>query len=227
MILYVLLLLASSLSACSQRQSFWIQSNTSIGENETLCGVKWRDILSIDTLRMAQPANQNWVVASHQYITAKLNQYSDANASQSVKEALLSVGDSLERACDNIREYRISYDHLEILRLYYYSNLCNTTTPYDNSTVKEINPLYYLYTSDILVIPANISLESNKTWRFSLLNDEYRFRQFSVGSAIIGCLSSLILMIVVLVLYDRRKKYYASKKKPKKKKATNTAFDVV
>lgn len=202
-------------ATCHYSQLYWLNLNESEWpSSSTLCNVPWHSILSIDTLRMTNTSNQLWVVGAHQYITARLNEAMTNNSDIETKEALLWLGDSLERACLNLSEWRITSDaYKSIERLRLYNTACDTMNASSNST---ISALYYIHTVDILVIPVNISLQFNKTLSYSLLSDEYRFRQFTMSGAVVGCLVGIpVLTIIIVILLDRRRKYHLSKKKIK------------
>lgn len=171
--------------------------------------------MAIDTLRMVMPANQFWVAASHLYITARLNEaLAPPNTTTPlVSNALMWLGDSLERVCANVSVWsldeRLDVFHvLETLRRY------NTDGEQCGDGVNMTETLYYIHTADLLVIPANLTLATNKTLTYSLLGDEYRYRQFLLSGAVVGCLVGIpVLSIIIILLLDRRRRYYASKHK--------------
>lgn len=202
-------------SACLTRpQSYWIL-NTKQWPNKTgeasLCQVKWYDIMQVEPTRMSNPLNQYWVIATHQYITASLNNMVNATEDKNVITALVWLGDSLERACANLSEWRLdmnAYNKVETLRDY--NNQCTETS----NNVKDT--LYYIRTQDLLVIPANISLDTNKTLIHSLLFDEYRFRQFAIAGSTVAFVGIPVLTCIIILLLNKRYKYHLSKRKAKK-----------
>ena len=205
-----------SATTCHYQQLYWLNLNESQWpvQEARLCDVPWYSILSIDTLRMTNRSNQLWVVGAHQYITARLNEAMSNDTDITTKESLLWLGDSLERACLNLSEWRVTseaYTSIERLRLY--NTLCDIIPPLATGT---LSALYYIQTTDLLVIPVNMSLRYNKTLSYSLLSDEYRFRQFTMSGAVVGCLVGIpVLTIIIVILLERRRKYHLSKKKIK------------
>lgn len=217
------LFLVNEINGCTHSQRYWNQLNVSDWPlNGELCQVSWKEIIGIDTMRMVIPGNQYWVVAAHQYITARLNERVDTNNNVTVDEttrgALLWLGDSLDRACLNLSSWSatssVPYRMIEQLRSYNEVNQCDEGLNYNMSDTG--CALYYMHTADLLVIPANLSLQSNKTLSYSLLSDEYRFRQFTMSGAVVGCLVGIpVLTIIIIILLDRRRKYHLSKKRVK------------
>lgn len=217
--LLLLLLLCHFASSCTYSQRHWCLNTTTWPiDNATLCGVAWRTIMAIDTYRMAIPVNQYWVAASHAYITTRLNQaIAPANTTTAdVSVSLMWLGDSLERVCSNLSEWPLdssAFYALETLRRY---NTGNTTCS-DEDVVNMTEALYYIHTADMIIIPANLTLATNKTLAYSLLDDEYRYRQFLLSGAVVGCLVAIpVLTIIIILLLDRRRRYYATKKSTKR-----------
>ena len=178
-----------------------------------LCGVQWHSILEIEASRMANPRNQYWVVAAHQYITASLNRLTSGTNNTEIDATLLWLGDSLERACHNLSTWTMSptaYTMIETLR--HYNNACGEAEQSGNTTIEA---LYYIYAADTLVIPLNESLGANKTLVYSLLEDEYRFRQFTTGGSAIALAGIPILVCIIIVLMNKRRKYHALKRRAK------------
>ncbi len=204
---------------CTQTQAYWGQNNTwpNTINDTTLCHTQWRDIMAIDTMRMTIPSNQYWVVASHQYITARLNMEIMSSSSVEVDNAILWLGDSLERACANLSGWASEdihhsvYNAIEVLRKYSYQYECQV-----NDTGM-IDALYFLHTPDLLVIPENFTLGFNKTFISSLLGETYRQREYTLSGTVLGCLVIIpILCLVICLLSNYRRKYYLKKKKTRK-----------
>ena len=224
MLLCLLLILCACgycLENCTHTQLYWSRNTTLWPENMNdtiLCDTQWRDIMIIDTLKMSIPSNQYWVIASHQYITARLNKESTNTTILLVNDALIWLGDSLERVCDNISYWAsendiLAYQMIDTLRQYNYGNVCQE----DDNNTYIINALYYKHTADLLVIPESQSLASNKTSVFSLLGETYQYRQFTVSGVVIGCLVLIpVMTIIIILLLEKRRKYYLNKKKARK-----------
>lgn len=213
-IILLSLLWSEGEALCTNRpQRYWALNTTEWPTTtSSLCGVSWRSIINIETSRMANPLNQYWVIAAHQYITANLNKLATPTNNTRVEATILWLGDSLERVCPALSTWQvtpIAYTMIESLRQY--NNECGDETGTNNT----VEALYYIYAADTLVIPQNETLEANKTLIYSLLMDEYRFRQFTVGGSALALTGIPILICIIVLIKNKRFRYHLRRKKTK------------
>ncbi len=88
----------------------------------TVCNVRWIDIMHIDTIKMIDKRNIEWVNAFHQLCASKLNEARIMNNGGNVDMITLStksnmdfLSDTLERYCDNMRDFYTDQDESDII----------------------------------------------------------------------------------------------------------------
>lgn len=220
-------------SHCTYTQAYWLASNSSEWPtNSLLCNVSWPSLLQIETIKMSLAANQLWVAASHQMITTALNMAHLNTTNEAVAGALLVLNDSLERFCNNVSQWPLDssiYTQLALLRRFNQGDLAYGPGPCDeNMTTTNGDAFYYVSTPDLIVLPLAAIQGGNATGiaSYSLLTDVYRFRQFTLSSAIIGCLIVCpFLLVCIAVICNKRRKFFG--RKAKKKVAKTIAPDNV
>lgn len=181
-----------------------------------------------EVARTAIPANVYWLASFHCYASVALSTPSQVD----VRSALLIARDSLERACTNVSGWPVQddrsvvYDALDTLYLYATTNACIDA---EAAALLE-QAFYYTATPDLIIVPGQSPPVNGSAVAliYSLLTDTYRFRQFTVSSAVIGCLVvSPILICIIACIADRRRRFFARNNHNQKKRdsaSTMTPF---
>ena len=162
----------------------------------------------------------------------------DITVFDNLTQSISFIGDSIERSCNNISGWplyddddrNLIYNALNILRDFntgiigpgscieeFHPNI-NETTLYTffSDISSTTSPFYYYNTPDLIVIPADSSFENNNTIIYSLLKNEYKFRQFTLSSSIIACFILIpILSCTIACIANRRRKFFLAKKNKK------------
>ena len=219
----LLLSIACTEPPCTWSQAYWLLNSTQWPNNMTdsLCGENWTTLLATEATKMTLPANQLWVVASHQLITANLNMAllgDTYNASDALSSALLLIGDSLERLCSNVSQWpqdTTLYDSLDTVRLFNQGSPLMGLTTCANQTGGGSNAFYFYNSPDLIIISSTAGTNTSII-TYSLLGNIYRFRQFLLSSNIVACLIIIpLLMIIIAIIMNRRRNFFARKDKRK------------
>ncbi len=224
--LVLLIALLRCVDDCVHTQVYWRDASqqtqqlnssnvtTTIPTDLTMCGLSWLSLMQREVGRTAIPANVYWIAAFHTYAPVALAPPSPAT-SEDVTRALLIVRDSLTRACTNVSGWpgtddrTVIYDALDTLYLYATLNACL------DSTATALAAYYPVTTPDLIIVPGQSTPVNGSvvTLIYSLLTDTYRFRQFTVSSAVIGFTAIPILICIIVCIADRRRRFFARDKR--------------
>lgn len=108
------------IESCTYTPSEWLNHKNLIQENQTICRVKWLQILEINVAHMKIQENQLWVVVAQQYIASRLNQLRVPPEDEdplNITQCLLYLGNSLEYYCSNISQWRLGEKEEASLRV--------------------------------------------------------------------------------------------------------------
>lgn len=214
----------------------------------TMCGVNWRDLLSINTIKMAIPSNMYWLMTFQQLSTCILNlayikqtnisQSSSFNIDINITNTIMFLCDSLSRTCNNISNWPNDNDQNTIIKIYdsikllHYFNMgiigpgqcINEFSLYNISS-----SFYFFNTPDLIIIPpppydSNYSTTlDNNTRIYSLLTDDYKFKQFLLVLTIIGWLVVIPFLFVTLIIIANRRRAYFKKQDDLQEISTTTS----
>ena len=221
---------------CVYTQLYWIRNATVKWPDTLMCGIRWKELMAIDTVKMANPSNMYWVIAFHQYATIQLNiamikdHYPDYSIDVNTGNSILFIGDSIERSCDNISHWSSSSSEIDINMIYtmldrirHFNHGMNgprlCPNQFDGSSSSS-SSFYFYNTPDMIIIPSNASsADDNNTSKYSLLTVEYHFRQFTLSTSVIACFVLIPIMTLVIgVIYERRRQFNFTKKQQRQKK---------
>lgn len=191
--------------------------------SDTLCGVPWGPLLRKQPTQLTVQANVPWLLATQCYIAATLNWrrlesletlalWTDPRSNTSIPLALLAIGASLERACDNMSQWSFAdqsgraLDMVLLLDALNHGVAHSEAPPCDDefdaiAISSALDTLYYINGNDRIVLrdPA-----TNITSANSLLEGLYATQY---GSYTLNALQFICMMLLgvklVLVLHSQ------------------------
>lgn len=208
-----LFLLHSRAETCVQTSREWAQIYEGFA-HDTLCGMAWKRLLSIDVINMRVRENQLWILVAQQYIATRLNLITLHPHSDNMTESVLLIADSLELHCDNVSQWEllpILEDALLHLFLFNHGHLQSPACASldKNLTTEREESFFYFNSIDTVVIRDPLT---NLTYTHS----EYKgiFNTNISGLAIIGFLVFLLLACFLARVVDKsqNKRYRWSEK---------------
>jgi len=194
-------------TTCTRSQADWIRGGAG-GDNATLCGVRYGDVLAVDAARLVMPATQAWVLAAHQYCAAALNYGSLVAATPDpVVQALLLVGDSLMASCDNVSQWALNtaltaaLSQLLVFNQGGYSGLPTCTPQPSNATAT-----YYYYQQPDMIVLRQLD---NTTLAYSVMRGYYNTQLFLCVFSVVAALTIVLLGLWVIMLKSKHKRFVA------------------
>ena len=223
-----LLFIYSVISQCTFTQNEWIKVSGGLDSGETMCGIGWHELMKIDASRMIIPENSLWVIVLHQYVSSILNRreiLSDrVNASMTInfnntgiEEAIITIGDSLERSCDNVSQFELLPSIQSAHSLLYDFNHglipgmnVSIACQEEYSMIHKDETFYYFNTPDIITVRNPVT---NMTMLESLNRGIYNTQ--IVLYIIIGliCLALGFDLLKLGMMRSEKRRYIWSKKK--------------
>lgn len=205
-----------------------------------MCNTSYESIMLIETLKLTHRQNMLWVASFHQYCTAQLNKIklvndlvigihtetlnNTENTLYQLENALITMGDTLERYCQNMSDFQhvndfTIYYYMEMLHLFNTGSFRGVTTCNLSSNQIEQSSLYYKHLPDLIIIPfLNTTMIENETTTtvnstsiidrikmYSLLDDRYRITMFlTVTDAFAYFLIIPVLLYIILFMKDSK-----------------------
>lgn len=148
-------------------------------ERLTICGVSWRILLKIDTIKMAIEENMFWMLSFHQLSTTILNiawiqqrQISNFTIDNEMIKVIIFIIDELERSCNNMNKWPLYldysntiYSNIDMLRSfnngiigpgqcldeYHYKYHTNIDDEYQSQL--KYTPFYFYNSPDLIIMP--------------------------------------------------------------------------
>lgn len=233
---------------CTYTQLYWLDNSNELSDTlHSSCGIPWKKIMLIDTVKMAIPSNMYWVIAFHQYVSVLLNidniekyQQTKYNMTAIDNEYNVSmlihfIGDSLARGCNNINQWPSQYDDrnliynaLSILRRFNNGEIGpgRCKSEFSNTTTSIPSTFYSFNTPDMIIIPKMLSNSRNNSIIYSLLTLEYKFRQVTLSSSVIACFILIpILCCIIACIVNKRRQFSLNKSNKKKLKKKDLMID--
>jgi hypothetical protein len=243
-------------SPCIYPQHYWLNHDnewSSIVKGRSICDTPYPQLMSIDSLELVNADNMYWLTSFHQYCIALLNvaniSVSIQNASSSsssslpsytlLNNGLLSMGDSLERHCNNMSAFQMTNNQIAQM-IFLFNNgglipLCNMTM----TTAAYSSSLYYRHNPDLIIIPIintsysplppppphhteNSSLNNETALStiikssiiarliyYSLLDDEYRVRVSLLILVLVAYCGVIPLLALIIMFIQSHKRDFA------------------
>ena len=211
-----------------------INGTTAEETPDTTCGVPWGPLLRKQPTRLIVADNVPWLLGAQTYISAALNWrrfagvetlalYVDTTTTGATNLtldlALLALGDSLERVCDDVSQWSLAAPLLaqamRLLDSFNHGQLPDAPSCADEFSAITVDwalaTHYYVNGNDVLIIrdPA-----TNLTARSSLLDGIYATQYGLYTSGAVLFIACLLLGIkLVLVLRDKHHQYSFTNKR--------------
>jgi hypothetical protein len=109
------------------------------------------------------PAQRQWLLGARQYVCAALNrQRQQWKTPDAVNGSLFFLGDSLESACNNMSQWRLSAQLSDALvTLYEFNHRSDTLCSVNGGTAAQVDTFYYTRAPDIVVMRQQYRQDSN------------------------------------------------------------------
>jgi hypothetical protein len=222
MFLSLLLVIITGINGqyCTYTQDQWLVllQNGAQTTNETLCGQPLPALLNNDALGLLVPQNTNWLLALHQYSAAVLNKASMLAVSpqpqqivpfrdSGILQALLLMGDTLERSCSNVSLWQFTpyaISSFELLRSFNQGRVSGSSinwacpSPYASN----VTTLFAYQPADII---AAYDAQRNITLLSSLSSGEDGTRTLLLFVFLITLVALVLLGLHMLIQRSKRK----------------------
>lgn len=189
--LFFVLRCAASDPQCTLSPYEWQQlcrlNNNTIGGAILLCRTPWCELMQAEPDGLVQSANRPWLLSARQYVCGALNrQRQQWQTPDAINQSLLFLGDSLETACANMSQWRLSAQLSDATTaLYGFNHRTDLQCPKSSAT-PPVDTFFYTRAPDILVLRAQ--RDTNATAR----------TVSALGSAYSVNLTLLVLLILVI-----------------------------
>ena len=156
--MFLVLLLIANLRACVYTPYGWsLQQNATTTTNDTMCNSTWSTLLQRDPSHLVLAENQMWLLAFGQYAAAVLNERTVGDNDTGVMQALLLVGDSLERACGNMSQWQldsaVKVEALTLLSDYNHGRLLGQVACEQQfGSGDALDTFYYFNSNDVITV---------------------------------------------------------------------------
>jgi hypothetical protein len=155
--------------------------------------------------------NSAWVLAFHQYATAVLNNRRIKTNDTSIVDAIILMGDSLERVCHNVSQWSLTESLRHAFDILYEFNHGSLACQDEFNAIKEGDSFYYFNTPDKIVIHDAVT---NMTMLRSVYDGLFKTQLgLYIGIALLGCFLGFVLLKLVMVRSDKRRYFWAKKQK--------------
>lgn len=210
---FVCLLFETRGETCVQTPREWAQDYEG-SASDTLCGMEWKRLLSVDVVNMRVRENQMWLLVAHQYIATRLNLRTLHPHSDNMTQSLLLIADSLELHCDNVSQWELLPILEDALLHLFDFNQGQLQSPAcvsleTNLTQEREETFFHFNALDTVVVRDPLT---NLTYTHSEYKGVYNTNV--IGLAIIGFLAFLLLACFLARVIDKsqNKKYRWSEK---------------
>lgn len=218
--MFLIFLLTLVSSQCTFTQNRWIRVSRGLALDETMCGIAWHELMEVDPSRLIIPENSLWVVGFHQYVSAVLNRRQVEVNDSLLDDAILLIGDSLERACHNVSQWKLLPTLTQSLNMLYNFNhgileSLNTSIAcrdeYNNSVGNET--FYYYQTPDIIAVRDPVT---NMTSLRSVFSGLYQTQiVLYVALGLSGLMIGFVLLKLVMTRSEKRRYFWRKRDKGK------------